>query len=134
VVISVYKINKGAYLSGVYGLVATVAITMLLATTQLVPRIEHYSQRANIDFFKSLSGKEVYTATLWYKSYAPLFYAQRSPEGHPDRRNQDWLLTGAIDRPVYLSVKIQDRDRMKEYPGFEEIGEKNGFVFYRRMP
>lgn len=53
---------------------------------------------------------------------------------NPDSRNQDWLLTGAIDKPVFVSVKVQDKPRMEEYSDFQLLREENGFAFYQRLP
>ena len=38
----------------------------------ITPKIEGYSQRAAIEFYTTLQDKEVYVATLGFKSYAQL--------------------------------------------------------------
>jgi 4-amino-4-deoxy-L-arabinose transferase-like glycosyltransferase len=99
----------------------------------ITPRIEEYSQKAAIDFFKSLKNENVYVNTLGYKSYAHLFYAEVKQEDYPAAANIDWLMNGDTDKPVYFVFKVTRKERyLKEFPMLEVIGEKNGFVFSRR--
>ncbi len=129
-----YYFSKGAYLKGSYWLFGAVAATMVLYTSAVVPKISEYTQGANVRFFKSLAGKEVYCGSLWYKSYAPYFYGLRQPGLRQESRQEAWLLYGEIDRPVYLSVKINDRKRMEELHQFVLLREENGFLYYLREP
>ena len=101
------------------------------------PKIEGYSQRAAIDFFKSFEGKDVYIVPLGYKSYANIFYAKKQPFASKEyflngKINDHWLLYGAVDKPVYFISKIQNAQQYRMLPQLECIGEKNGFVFFRR--
>lgn len=103
----------------------------------LTPRIEGYSQRAAIDFYKSFQGKEVYIRPLGFKSYAFLYYAEKTPSKAKeyygtDVEREKWLLEGAVDRPVYFICKIQDSAQFAAFKGLEVIGNKNGFVFLKR--
>lgn len=109
-------------------------LTIQLAMPLIVPKIERYSQGAAIDFLKSLRGKDVYVDVLGYKSYAHLFYTQKPIITNKKSLDKGWLLTGDIDKPVYIVTKIGKEQELKELPEFEEIGRKNGFVFYRRLP
>ncbi len=99
----------------------------------ITPKIEGYSQRAAVEFYTSLRDREVYVATLGFKSYAQLFYARIKPYEDPRGADTGWLLTGDIDRPAFFVFKIQ---RMKKYtqdfPQLEILYEKNGFVFAKR--
>ncbi|HYW96098.1 MAG TPA: glycosyltransferase family 39 protein [Bacteroidales bacterium] len=112
------------------------AVTILFTYFNVVfitPKIEGYSQRAAIEFYKSLSDKKVYVATLGYKSYAQLFYADIKPYNKPEASETTWLLNGDIDRPAYFVYKIQRKERYREeYPQLEILFEKNGFVFTKR--
>jgi 4-amino-4-deoxy-L-arabinose transferase-like glycosyltransferase len=103
-----------------------------LALITFIKRVEGYSQRAALEFFSEKAGEEAYLHTVGYKSYAHLFYGDVQPGGHPQRGDLNWLLKGDIDRPVYFSTKIHKADRLREYPQLEEVGEKNGFVFFIR--
>jgi len=114
-------------------LFGSVAVSMLLFTAMIIPRIEQYTQGANIRFFKSLKGKEVYVGTAGYKSYAHLFYTDKQPQVMSAKpleilANEDW------DIPVFLSVKNIHRSRLDTLPQFTLIGEENGFLFFVKQP
>ena len=105
-------------------------IPCLLAV--LAPRIEQYSQAPAINFFKSLQDKEVYIETLGYKSYAQYFYGRTKPPSHENAKNIDWLLHGKIDKEAYFSLHVNNtKDHINST--LELIGQKGGFVFYRRL-
>ena len=42
--------------------------------------------------------------------------------------------TGDIDRPVYVVCKITNMEEVSAIPTLHEIGRKNGFVFFQRLP
>jgi hypothetical protein len=91
-------------------------------------------------FYESLQGCDCYIAPLGFKSYAHLFYGRITP-GHSARAArvgpdhfEEWLLSGAIDRPAYFVTKIDKADRWRSRPGLQVIAERNGFVFFRRAP
>jgi 4-amino-4-deoxy-L-arabinose transferase-like glycosyltransferase len=103
--------------------------------TLFAPRIEQYSQRAAIDFFKSIRNEQAYIATVGYKSYAHYFYAEVGKENGVIAKNADWILGNRLDRPAYLVSKITEKDRMlQQYPFLNVLYEKNGFVFYKKQP
>jgi glucan phosphoethanolaminetransferase (alkaline phosphatase superfamily) len=97
-----------------------------------VPKIEMHSQNALITFFKSKANEDVYFKTLFFKSYAPWFYGKTQPPSNINYYNQEWLLTGNIDKDVYFVTKIHRAGLLEEYDEVKEIGRKNGFVFYLR--
>jgi 4-amino-4-deoxy-L-arabinose transferase-like glycosyltransferase len=108
---------------------------MQVLLTLFAPRIEQYSQRAAIDFFKSIRGKQVYVATVGYKSYAPYFYAEVGEREGVLAKPADWILSNQLDRPAYLVSKITDKERlMNDYPALRFLYEKNGFVFFEKLP
>ncbi len=98
----------------------------------IVPRIEKYSQAAAIDFYKSKSKEDCYVEVYGFKSYAYLFYTKKQLPENKNHSNKDWLLNGEVDKPVYIVAKITSDDDLKQYLTMEKIGEKNGFVFYKR--
>jgi 4-amino-4-deoxy-L-arabinose transferase-like glycosyltransferase len=113
----------------------TMVLFTFAATILIVPRIEAYSQRAAIEFFSEVSDEDVYLETVGYKSYAHLFYGQVKNHTHELARNEQWLLTGDIDKPAYFAIKITRKNKfMQEYPQAAYLYEKNGFVFFKRMP
>jgi len=105
----------------------TVSVIMLV-----VPKVEKYSQNALIEFFKSHAGKDVYLKNIYFKSYATWFYGATTPPQNLNYYDENWLLTGNIDKDVYFVTKIHLATKMEPYPEIEKIGEKNGFVFYMR--
>ncbi len=95
-------------------------------------RIEKYSQRAVIDFYKSKATEKCYVLNSGYFSYAPLFYANKMPG---DCARPMWLLTGNIDRPFYLVLKEPHYEQWKHIiPAMKVVNKKNGFVFLVRYP
>ena len=103
--------------------------TMVIIT----PKIEKFSQRAAIEFYKSLQGKDVYIHPLGYKSYAHYFYGRVTPPTNDNLYNQEWLLHGDIDKPVYFVTKVHKKDKiLNENPNLSVMYEKNGFVFIKR--
>jgi hypothetical protein len=108
------------------------AVFTFLASTILMPRIERYSQGAAIDFYKERRGEDCYVRPLGYKTYAHLFYAQKPIPSNPDSYDQNWLLHGDIDKPVYFVTKLGRTDRLKDLPQLKELYRKNGFVFLKR--
>ncbi len=108
-------------------------LCIVLLTLQVTPRIEGYSQRANIEFFKGTVGKNAYVNALGYFSYAPYFYAQKQPGENPKAGEMEWLLSGDIDKDAYFSVKIDKLEsNLKKYPTLQILYAKNGFVFLKR--
>jgi hypothetical protein len=98
----------------------------------LVPRIEKYSQNALVDFFKSKAGQDVYLKNIHFKSYATYFYGKTQPPSNPDFYDENWLLTGNIDKDVYFVTKIHRASLLEKYDSVKETGRKNGFVFFVR--
>ncbi len=124
---------------GMLVLCAVQIVMIQVAVLHFTPKIEAYSQRTGIEFFKSFRGKDVYVHVLGYKSYAHLFYTEKTKPENPQYYNPDgtvneqWLLTGDVDKPVYFSCKVTAADRYRQMPELQEVGNKNGFVFFRRV-
>lgn len=109
------------------------AIFVMLGLIFYVSRIEGYSQRAAVEFFKSKAKEDCYIVTHGYKSYAHLFYAAKRPPADERSYDKEWLLHGEdVDKPVYVSCKIHRADELRSNPLLEEVGGKNGFVFFKR--
>lgn len=114
------------------------SLFVLLMLVSFIKRVEAYSQRANIEFFESLQGEDAYVYTYGYKSFAHLYYTRKQvdPEAAiyqiPKAEREPWLLAGQIDKPVYFSVRVHRADVLRAQAGFEELYEKNGFVFFKR--
>ncbi|WP_343668939.1 glycosyltransferase family 39 protein [Chitinophaga sp.] len=103
-----------------------------ITVVHFTPKIEAFSQRAAIEFFESFQGKDDYVQVLSYHSYAHLFYTKKLPATNKNYYNQEWLLKGAVDKPTYFICRVTDSELWRKNPNLEVIGEKNGFVFFKR--
>jgi hypothetical protein len=116
-----------------FKLLCAVQIVAIQATIlHFTPKIEAYSQRAAIEFFKSKQQEDCYVQVLGYKSYAHLFYTAKKAPLNKSYYNEEWLRRGAVDKPTYFVCKVDSKDEFMRDPMLEVIGEKNGFVFMRR--
>jgi len=137
-------------------LFAVYSLIMLVA-----PRIEQYSQRATIEFYKQCASHGFNVETLGFKSYATLFYGELNPSFKKDesfkkyielKRNEyeannvnvevsyslirtHWLMDGFGKKPAFFVTKTTNEDVVvRDCPQFKELYRQNGFIFYMRMP
>lgn len=131
VLFTIYKINLGQKQDSLqkFLLFNSILIPCLLAV--IAPRVEQYSQAPAIEFFETLQDKDVYIESLGYKSYAPYFYGRTKPPTHDKAQELEWLLNGDIDKDAYFSLHVNNVDGHIN-PKLKKIGEKGGFVFYKR--
>ncbi|MBI1341451.1 MAG: phospholipid carrier-dependent glycosyltransferase [Terrimonas sp.] len=109
------------------------ALYIQLSLFFLINRIEHYSQLANIEFWASKSGEDCYYTSYGYKTYTYYFYGKVMPHQNPRYYDKDWLLHGNIDKPLYISAKVNAVERLKkEVPDLEFLYHRNGFYFFKR--
>jgi len=130
---SLYLLRRTFY-KGMLLLLCIQLLMIQVAMLHFVPKIEAYSQRASIDFYKSLAGKDVYLLPLGFVSYGYLFYSEKQPTLHPEyyKDKRAWLLNGPVDKPCYFIAKVTYEKDLAQYTNLVKIGESNGFVFYRR--
>lgn len=110
-------------------------VFIFLTLIFFIKRVETYSQQAAVDFFAEKAEEDCYLATYGYKSYVHLFYGQPKDGDKCCFQDSDCterLLTGPIDKTVYIATKVHKADKLEVMPDLEEIGRKNGFVFFRR--
>jgi hypothetical protein len=69
---------------------------------------------------------------MYFRSYATYFYGETKPPENKNFYDDNWLLSGNIDKDVYFVTKIHRAQRFEEYKDIQKIGEKNGFVFFKR--
>ncbi len=113
-----------------------VIVTIELVLPLVVPKVEGYSQKEAIDFYRSIAKEDKYVYVHGYKSYAHYFYADMQPSANPFANDLNWLLNGEIDKTVYIISKVgsdDDKD-LRDHPNLERIGGQYGFLFYRRVP
>ncbi len=126
--------GKFSYRKSIVFLFGGGAIFITLSLIFFINKIEGYSQNAVIEFYKSLEGKNVYVKNIGFKSYAPLFYTKKPAGLRSENRSYKWLTEGEIDREVYFVIKVNNDGWQKKFDDIEEVGRKNGFVFFKREP
>jgi len=131
-IITAVVLMRKEFRKGILVLCAVQIITIQVTVLHFTPKIEAISQRAAIEYFQSFIGKDVYVHVLGYKSYAHLFYTRKQPPTNNSYDNEEWLLTGNIDKPAYFICKVMEADKYRAMPQLEETGSKNGFVFFKR--
>lgn len=130
-----FFLRKKSFKTAFQWLFVSMGIFTLLTLVFFVRRIEGYSQRAAIEYFQSLAEEDAYILPVGYKTYGHLFYGKTLPGKNNKSREQEWLLQSPdLDKPVYIITKIHKAESLRLMDGLEEIGQKNGFVFFRRMP
>ncbi|MBV8254160.1 MAG: glycosyltransferase family 39 protein [Chitinophaga sp.] len=132
VIISGILLGRKKMQEGLITLFVSTIIAIQVTVVHFVPKVEAYSQRAAIEFFESFQGKDVYVKALSYHSYAQHYYSREMPHSNPNYYNTEWLLNGNIDKPAYFICRITDAEPYLQHPHLEKIGEKNGFVFFKR--
>ncbi|MBN1340876.1 MAG: hypothetical protein JXA03_16225, partial [Bacteroidales bacterium] len=122
--------------TAVISLFISALLAVNLSALLLAPKAGQFVQRAAIDFYRAHSNGASYVKPLGFKSYAYLFYTNKQKPENPNHNNKDWLLHGAVDKPVYFVVRVTEARQHEEwFPDFIRLYEKNGFVFYlREMP
>ncbi|SFW86535.1 ArnT family glycosyltransferase [Chitinophaga sancti] len=131
IVSAVLLFNKKVKVGMVTLFVSTIC-AIQITVVHFTPKIEGFSQRAAIEFFESFQGKDDYVQVLSYHSYAHLFYTKKMPAANKNYYNQEWLLNGPVDKPTYFICRVTDSGPWRANPNLEVIGEKNGFVFFKR--
>jgi len=133
VIAFVFCVRLRLFEKGFYLLFFSTMLATWFASLLIVPKAEQYTQRAAIDFYESLKGKDCYVETIDFKSYAYLFYSDKKKPDNPESLKLKWLLKGTIDKPAYfVSKNNKEQQILKYYPKLEVLYRKNGFVFYQR--
>ena len=132
--ITLIILKRKHFFSGVITLFYATAFCIFFYLIAVVPKIEGYSQAPAINFYKSISGQDVYVATIGFYSYAPYFYFQKMPGGNIECSNKDWLLNGPIDKPVYLVAKLTGKKLFDNRTDCILLKQEGGFLFYLRKP
>lgn len=133
VLIGYYFNRKKNFSSSIKILFFGNGVWVFAALIFFVAKVESISQRANVEFFESCVGEEVYVTTYGYKSYVPWYYARIQPHQNDSATDGKWLLYGETDLPVRISVKINKVEEFEErIPDAVLLYEKNGFYFFER--
>jgi len=126
------------------------AIFCMLVLGFFVNKIEAYAQNAAISFYESKVTEDCVIYTYGYKSYAHLFYAKKRSSQREIHVENILLERGAVNslaritdiggfgnlpktQQIYIVSKIHKADDLRSIQWLEEIGNKNGFVFFKRI-
>ncbi len=123
---------KREYRSGIVAVFGGTALFVSITLYYFINNIEGYSQRAAVEFFEQRQRERCYVMTKNYKSYAEWFYTRMPPITDSRVQSENWLITGNVDRPVYVVCKVTSAKEVAAIPGLHELYRKNGFVFFRR--
>ncbi|MEL6969162.1 MAG: glycosyltransferase family 39 protein [Bacteroidota bacterium] len=129
-IMSIAFINRKGW--AYYSLLGICILGLEFLTIVYIPKVEQYTQAAPIAFYESKQGEDCYLHTVGFKSYAHLFYGRKPLPSHPRHADEQWLLSGEADKPVYVVTKnIRKKDWLSWHPLLEVMYEENGFVFMR---
>jgi 4-amino-4-deoxy-L-arabinose transferase-like glycosyltransferase len=130
-----FIVKRYGILRGGISLFLAVAVFVQLSLYFFVNRIEAYSQRAAVVFYKGLQQEDFYVLTYGFKSYAHLFYSRMPPPTDAHYTDMAWLLSEKtpLSKPVYIAAKITAKETLDNLPNLQYLYEKNGFVFYKRQ-
>ncbi len=158
--LSIYKIKNGVY-KYIYILYLGALLTVYSLIMVIAPKIEQYSQRSSIEFYKFCASNNYYVESIGFKSYATLFYGQFKPTVRENKeflsyiksKNMEykksgldisvsfssvftnWLIEGNISKPACFVSKIQEFESIsKSHPKLKLLYKKNGFCFFVRFP
>ena len=132
--IGLIMMSRKQFFKGTIVLFYATAFCIFFYLKAVVPKIEGYSQAPAINFYKSLSGKDVYVTTFGFYSYAQYFYFQKMQGGNSMSSDKAWLMNGDIDKPVYVVAKSTSEKYFTEHPEWWLIKQEGGFLFYYRLP
>jgi hypothetical protein len=108
------------------------ALILNLLMLFIVPKIEQHSQGSMIEFFQKHNQPNEYVTTYGFRSYAKFFYSNKQKPDNSKSLDEEWLLNGAIDKPVYIVSKMYDKEKVLQLKNVKFLYEKGGFVFYVR--
>jgi len=130
-IVTALMINKKSIERGILIIANTVSLSLLLVLFFVLPKIEGFTQGPVIAFYESLQGKDCYVESYGYKSYAQYYYFQQPYGTSEKRKDFNWLLTGDIDKTVYLVTKSTNKS-LDAHKNFNLIKKVGGFRFYKR--
>jgi hypothetical protein len=122
-------LRKTTKLRGVLVIFIATGLLVQIVSFVFVPKIEGYSQRAEIEFFQQKAGKDVYVNSLGYKSYAPYFYG-RTKTRIP---SSDSLLNHNFSKDIYFVSRVDRMGPYLEKYNLLRLQEKNGFVLLMKV-
>jgi 4-amino-4-deoxy-L-arabinose transferase-like glycosyltransferase len=156
--VSIYKIKQKKF-QFMYTLFFGSLLTVYSFIMIIAPKIERYSQRSSIEFYKMCAQHHYEVESIGFKSYATLFYAQfkqsnktnpalldyiKSKQAEYKEKGIDprvsfayiytnFLIEGPINHPVCLVSKINELETITQnHPNLKLLYKENGFCFFIR--
>jgi 4-amino-4-deoxy-L-arabinose transferase-like glycosyltransferase len=108
------------------------ALVLNLLMLFIVPKIEQHTQGSMIAFFQKHNKPNEYVTTYGFRSYAKFFYTNKQKPENVKALDEEWLLSGAIDKPVYIVCKMYDKEKVLQLKNIHYLYEKGGFAFFVR--
>lgn len=131
VVVYVFFKLKSGIKQQVYLVFFSVAVFMFMFLAVVVPKIEQFSQFPAINFYKTLSGKNVMVSPVGFKSYAHYYYFKKPQTDNKIDGIDDNLVNGKISKDVYFVTKITHHELDNKKHIFY-LGRQGGFDFWYR--
>jgi 4-amino-4-deoxy-L-arabinose transferase-like glycosyltransferase len=138
-IIGIVKLKGQQLAHGILSLFFAAAFCLWGYLAIVIPKIESYSQRPAIEFYQELKGQPVYVTTKNLKSYAHYFYFQMPKYSNPSvydstgGLDNEWLLNGKIDKPVYVVVKANKvNETLETFPELKYVKTNGGFALLKR--
>ncbi|MCF8258038.1 MAG: glycosyltransferase family 39 protein [Flavobacteriales bacterium] len=130
---SLWMLRKGRSDTGIPLLFGTTFITVWLIGVVIAPKIEQYTQRDLVEFYRGKSTERCYLRPLHFHSYAHLFYGEARPDLGPQSREVNWLALESVDRPVYFIARNKDIGQVHRwFPHIQVTEERGPFVIMER--
>ncbi|MBL1279154.1 MAG: glycosyltransferase family 39 protein [Fluviicola sp.] len=130
-ILSTIFLKRGMINKALVTISKTVAFSLLLVLFFILPKIEGFTQGPVISFYESIQGEDCYVESYGYKSYAQYYYFQQPYGLSEKRKDQTWLLTGNVDKDVYMVSKSTNTE-LDANANFKLVRKVGGFRFYKR--
>lgn len=131
---SIWFLFRNQLLAACLVLFVTSGVVTSQVMIRFLPKILEYTQGAAIEFYRDIADDDCYVDVLGFKSYAQYFYTRKPVVENRRSYDQQWLLTGDIDKTAYFVTRQPTLDHFLAYQGVELLYAKNGYAFLRRMP
>jgi hypothetical protein len=131
VIVSFRLILKKVFVKAIYTMALGTSVVLFSYNIFVLPKVEAHTQGSLIDFLQSKKGEDVYVMTYGFYSYAPFFYFEQPNSSIEKRADKGFLLSGEIDKPVYIITKITE-NRLIDRVDIKLIKEEGGYRFYKR--
>lgn len=129
---SIFLILVGRTRKGILGLFGTSALTVMLLSIFIAPKIDRYFQTSLFDLYEQ-KGESHYIRPIAFHSYAHLFYGKHSPINPQPEDELKWMLFDEVNKPVVFVARAQDLEGALSYfPFLKEIDRKGGYVILER--